>query len=436
MVEVPLFSVVRMYFPASLISFYRTSFFVSAIKFLGLAVSFLGSVLLARVLGPEDRGVVFWICSWAAMGAVLASFGITQVGPQLVAVFSRSSGFLLLRFCGFSLIGLVLILPIFWILGLSKNFDSSHSMLVWGGFLMALTLASFVLEALLVGLRYFRIAAGLSFAWKVFPVGLFYISYVLGSFDVERVLGLYVVAYALSLLLVFLFLRPRLVYQSLSFSDLSFAIGRGRYFFANYIGHVAMAALLYLPSLILGYYSSSEDIGYFAVAFSVIEACALLSLTVAYNILPYLRDLHPSLRRQFQWGVFWILALLLSVGSGIAFFVAQPFFLRMFGESFSPAISVFVLLLPGMVGLGLLRLCQSMISAASRGYHSLVAPCLACLLFLAGVFQGAMGQGAQAIACVWSISLVGGMIVALLLLRFSSSVRDDPLSLESPDALS
>ena len=107
-------------------SFYRKVASSVMTHGLGMVIGFVGSVILARTLGPEGRGVVSWMIALNIIGATFCQLGMPIVNKRYGAAHPEQAGTLLALTIGLCLLTAVLLMPVmYWLAGQNQMADGN-----------------------------------------------------------------------------------------------------------------------------------------------------------------------------------------------------------------------------------------------------------------------------------------------------------------------
>ena len=326
--------------------------FVTRILLIGIGLA--TSVVVARALGPEGRGLFAVAATIGAVGVQFGNLGLhasntyyvardrttlpALVGNTIVVSFFFGGVGILLSWIVLSLWpqlapvhGLLLILSLIWI---------------------PLGLAYMLLQNLLIGIQHVGAYNKIELATKILGVGLIGFIVLLNKVTVEKVF----LAGLMALFISFLWAFWYLLREAHNFPKPSFALFKEnfRYGLKAYLAAFFAFLVLRLDLLIVKYILGSEQTGYYSVAVNMAEMIYMLPVTVGTILFPRLAAL-TDIREK------WFLAkrICLHLGIGmmlilvIAGFLAEPMVLLLYGKSFFPSVCPFLWLLPGIFALGL-----------------------------------------------------------------------------------
>ena len=378
-----------------------------------------GSLLLllvtARVLGADGRGVFSFFLLWPMLGGYVLSFGLPGANLQLVAEDpDRAAGLFGNTIAISAAIGAVTAVPLVlgppdWLIG---PMSTGLAWLAW-----AVTAVMIVFQ----GLTWLQMGQGryvlASLLRGVFPAAAaagFGLLVLLGGDDVETTASagavftasVAVVTVGVALDLLRRGVRPTLDAQ-LARRALPFAV--------RYQGGLVAQLVTYrADQWVLGLSQPAATLGTYSVAASVSEVCTYASSAKG---MTRFREAATRVEASVSEIVAWVIvstaaSAVLVAGAAV---VGIPL---VFGSDFDDAVGLTLLLLPGTLGIGLMRVCGNDLAGRGRpGAVSLIALVQAIVMVAAFVVL-VPEHGADAAAIISSAGyLAGGSAVALLLAR-------------------
>jgi len=329
------------------------------------ALGVVTTILVARVLGPEGRGLYAVAVAFGAIGVQLASLGLQTSNTYYV---SRSRQ-LLPALVGNTLLvgaGAAILALTAWVI--ATIFPSIAPV---EGLLLALALVwvpvgllTMLFQNLLLGLQ--RVAAfnTVELLSRVLTVALILVALILGFDRPALLLGASLLAVA--------FAGAWATRQVLDLLDerpkASKALLRqtAAYGVKAYLGAFFAFALLRIDVLLVDALLTAKDTGYYSVAVSLADALYLLPAaagTVVFARLSTIDDATTAWLTTRRLGL-WVGAALLA-SAGAAAVVGGPLLRLLFGDEFSPAKPAFIALAGAMVFYGVNNIVSSFV--ASRG---------------------------------------------------------------------
>jgi O-antigen/teichoic acid export membrane protein len=372
-------------------------------------LSFVSSIIIARVLGPEGRGEYALLMTLHGTLLVCSIFGFDTVLRKAGKGSPRAQqGKLLGSTMVASLVLFAFLVPLFLYIG--QRMDLGPGM--WPYVLLALLsvpIAQFFALMLALVAGHERV-----WAYNLFSMGqrtlvllIIFLLAVLGALTSKSTLATNVLA-GIPFLFLLVFYLKRVFRIKFSF-DLSLLKEKWRFAGGAYVATLAMALVLKVDQLILGAYGGMIELGYYAVAVTLVDALMLGPSLVATFILPRLVGLLPSERIAF-FKKLWLFLVVVMLGIAVVGFVLSPWVIPLlFGQTYAPTVTLFRILLGAVVFLGLFTITQQALAVYVEDWRFAYGPLLALavniiLNFLWIPTYGAVGAAwasvvAYAIAC-------------------------------------
>lgn len=133
--------------------------------------------------------------------------------------------------------------------------------------------------------------------------------------------------------------------------DFVFMKGLLKYGFQSHVGNVLKDLSYRSDILIIGYFLSPEQVGYYVTAVTVAEVLWIVPDAVGSVLLPRVASLSSEEAKAFTPAVSRIVMIAVSLLCLVLFLLGRPMIGLAFGEKFLPAVSVLFLLLPGVLAL-------------------------------------------------------------------------------------
>jgi O-antigen/teichoic acid export membrane protein len=347
-------SLVRLYQKTTASDFVQKVSETFLTRILLIGIGLITSVIVARVLGPEGRGLYAVAATITAMGVQFGNLGLHASNTYYVArdkkILPALVGNTIVVSFGFGGLGCAFT----WII-----FSLWPKLAPVNGFLLILSLtwipfglAYMLLQNLLLGIQDVRTYNKIELTTKILGVGFIALVIFLRCVTVEEVF----LAGLITLVIGFLWAFFRLLSKIPNLAMPSFALFKEniQYGLKAYIATFFAFLVLRSDLLIVKYMVGTEQTGYYSVAVSMAELIYILPVVVGTILFPKLTPL-TDIREK------WLLAkrvtFNMTVGMllmlTLAGFLAHPIVEVLFGKAFLPSISAFLWLLPGMFFLGI-----------------------------------------------------------------------------------
>lgn len=310
-----------------------------------IPLSLITSVLIARMLGPEGRGIFAIAFSILAIGVQFGNLGLHTSNTYLVAKDVKSLPQLLANSLvisiglGGSLAVLTWLIFYFWpSLSPIKGFALT---LALG--LIPFNLASLLLRNLLLGLQDIKAFNKVELFSKILTLLLLTIVYFLKSVTVEIVFAVGMLSILISCIWAFWSLRKHFTHiLPPSFLVFKKSIGYG---FKTYLACFFAFLVLRSDLLMINYMLDAGQAGYYSVATTLTDLLYLLPTAIGTILFPKLSSIKSE---KDKWAmtqkVMWISGLILIPLILVATLLAHPIILFFYGKSFDPAVAPFMVL--------------------------------------------------------------------------------------------
>lgn len=350
-----------------------------------IGIGLVATVIVARILGPEGRGLYAVAAVTGTLGVQFGNLGLHSANVYLVArdpeMLAPLVGNSLAISFGFG--GLIsLILAIIFLQ--YPNLLSLHGALVFLAVLwIPFGLAYLLMQNLMLGVHDVRGYNLLEIACKVIPL---FLMACLIVFRRGSVLSFFAAGEA-SLLVGCIGAWGRLRSRFAGPLAVSVPLFRGsihyaaKAYLAAFFAFLVLRADLFMVQHMLGI----EQAGYYSVAASMADYCSIMAVVIGTILFPKLSamtkiDAKIRLTQKAAWGTAGLLFPILT----IAALLARPIVHLLFGTAFMPAALAFVCLMPGMLFLGVNSVAVQFLN--SIGYpKSVVIIWALCCVFNIGV---------------------------------------------------
>ncbi|MCK4388537.1 MAG: flippase, partial [Dehalococcoidia bacterium] len=339
------------------VGFSLTSLGVSAL------IYFVLRIFLGRYLGPGDLGLYTLAFTVYSYGWLVSTFGINAALTKYVAEFKEdvprtnlliTSGSIIATLIG-CIVGLIVYVS-------STSIASLFDMPELGGLLriVAISFPFIALEIVVLGflngLRRMRLFAFINITQSVLTI-IITVALVLWGYGLSGA----VFAFVLSVILMSLFslfsIRSSLIGAKLKqyAPAIKMLLVFGGYVvLASAIGMVQTSA----DSIMIGYFMTETDVGYYAVAVVLSHAMWMIPRAVSMITTPTMSTYHgrgkiDSIEDLVNKIMKYTAAFLIPVGFVIAF-LSRPIITLIFGKAFAPATLPLQLLLVGAVCYGVI----------------------------------------------------------------------------------
>lgn len=334
---------------ASARSFFHDGLSVFITKIVVVLLSLFTMVILAKALGPEDRGILALLLIYPQLFVSIAEGGMRQATVYYTGQQSISDA----RIFGASIIYTLISCLIFsslivYLLWQSDDNDYTLPTMIAASLLLPASLFTNAIRGVFLGKQHIPAFNTSQWLQKVVLVGLYALLYALNLLTVETAAFCMLGAMLLGFLPAFVFFfRDLFVRMEFDLNALWLMVRKGAIFCAAFS---LIDANHRLAVLLLGWLSTKEEVGLYAVALSMGEmlwqlpaALGMVVFSRSANVKDDAARWHWELARSIR------ISLWLTIMGALVLLVAAPLlFDLLFGEEFSQAASIMRWLLPGL----------------------------------------------------------------------------------------
>ncbi|GAK46170.1 polysaccharide biosynthesis protein [Tepidicaulis marinus] len=325
----------------------REAMMTVAARFAVMLAGIVTSIVTARLLGPEGRGLYFYAVTLAGFVTQFGNLGFPSANTYIVA--RERDKLRALTINSLWLSGLVFAAGAGILVSVAGQLDVPIAVLLLAAALGASNLLFMLMSNLLVGLQ--RIAQ-----FNIFQIGynlLVLVAILCVALMFETVAAFLtgsLIATVIAALLAFAVLARGFDLQ-LHF-DVSVLRPAVRYSLRAFIVTLLGFIVLRGNVLILGHFADGDELGYYSVAAQLADVVAILPISFALVVFPRLVRQDVG-RYEATWRQAKLVAVIMLLVCGIAALLASLFVRIAFGEAFMPAVPIFYVMLPGMFFLGM-----------------------------------------------------------------------------------
>jgi O-antigen/teichoic acid export membrane protein len=388
---------------------------------LGIAVlSFVGVILVARVLGPAGRGEVALLMTIVVLSSTLALLGVDEANvnfgalePAARRALATNSLILSLALggaCIALLSGLIAVFP-------AIGGDGSAALRWFAMAVIPVLILKVYLKFLVRADYHFTLA---NVAW-ILPPALNVVAYAALAVAGELTVAAAIVTWGITHLIATLLLVAFVARRSVGFGRPDAALARRTLGFGwkSHLGRVMMAGNYRLDQWFVGAIAGTRELGLYSIAVAMAEILFYLPTALTIAQRPYLvradrQEAGRSAARVFR------ASLLLSASAAAALALMAPWVVpTIFGESFRGSIDDIQVLSAGVVGILALKLLGNALTAKGRPDLATAGATAAFVatLGLNIILIPAHGGLGAAIASTLAYT-AGGVAVAVIFLRF------------------
>ena len=382
-----------------------------------VALGFINSILVTRILGPEGRGLFAVANTLSATGVQLGNLGLQSSNTYYVAREPGKLPVLLGNSLAVSAASGVVALLGFLLVQLRPDVAPI------GGTLLALTflavpagLVSLLLQNLLIGTQQIRTYNVIDLSTRVLAVLLVAATAPLGLVSPELVFGLVLLTVVLGALWSLVRLKTQLQGPiGWSFETLRACLPFG---LRAYVGSLFVFLVLRSDIIILTYLRGAVETGYYAIAVGLADLLLMLPTVVGTILFPKLSAI-PDLeaRWRFVRRVLLVMVPATPLALGAAHLAAGPVIRLAYGAAFEPSAAAVGWLLPGVGCYAINGILMNFLASCGMPRVVVVGPFAALLVNIAGNLALIPRFGFVGAAIASSIAYALMLAISLLYIR-------------------
>lgn len=380
-----------------------------------LALTFVASILVARILGPEGRGIYAWFLTLHGVMASVVLLGFDTVLRKQGTKPPAEQGAWFYTACLTGILVLaVLFVPVYWGI-LSTELGSRYPQYVL--FSLGAVAATHVMSCALMMLT------AQNRVWLYNMLGILprIVGFILimlcvwwGALTVKSTLLAYLVPnfFVVGLLVWILHknkgfiakIKPKFVWENWRFMG------------ASYLAFLALLLLLKVDQILLGLYGFTAELGHYSVAVSLIDTLQIGPMLAGTFLLPRLQ----SLSKEARWGFYVKILLLLAGGmaavAAVGAMLAPWVVPLLFGAEYLASVPLLQVLLAALVCLSCFTITQHALASYTEGWRLILAPSIAFGLNLVLNVLWIPTHGAMGAAVASVLAYALGLAVVLTLI--------------------
>jgi len=387
--------------------------FVTRILLIGIGL--ITSVIVARVLGPEGRGLYAVAATIVAIGVQFGNLGLhasntysVARNPQLLSGLVSNSIFVSFVVGGVSsvLVGVILSLQPEWV-------QIQGLLLLLSLISIPFGLAYLLLQNLLVGINDIHSYNTIELGTRIISLALVGTMIVLHAITVETLYLATVFTIVGGFVWTLRQLKTRLIpfpWPSFSLLKKNLSYGLKAYVAALFAFFVLRADLLMIQ-----YMLGAEQTGFYAVAVGIADLLYLLPVIFGTVLFPRLTGMKTDddrwvyTRQVAQW-----IALIMVVVAGLVAFCGAPLIRLLYGRMFIPAVPALIWLMPGIIFLSINTILMNYFASIGMPLITVYSPCAAAVLNI-GLNVKLIPIWGIVGASIASVAAYGMMLVASLI---------------------
>lgn len=349
-----------------------------ATRVLLIGVGLVTSVIVARILGPEGRGLYAVATAVGAIGVQFGNLGLHASNTYYVAkdrsLLPTLLGNTLLVSFGLGSFGAFAAGLIFY---LWSGLAPVHGLLLTLALLwVPFGLAYMLLQNLLLGIQEVRAYNAIELTTKIIAVAL------VGAIIIFQIVAVETVFFATlaALIISFIWALWRLYPHLNHFPQASFSLFKENigYGFKAYLAAFFSFLVLRADLLIVKYLLGAEQTGYYSIAVRMADMVYMLPVVIGAILFPTLSAL-PNNREKWEFTqkvVFWVGVAMVILG-GFAVLLAKPAVWLLYGEAFLPSVPAFSWLTLGIVLLSINAVFMNYFASTGMPLVTVYSPAIA-----------------------------------------------------------
>jgi O-antigen/teichoic acid export membrane protein len=394
-----------------------------ATRILLIGIGLVTSVLVARILGPEGRGLYAVAMAVGAIGVQVGNLGLHASNTYYVArerslLPSLIGNSLLVSFV-FGGVGTVLAWIVF---SLRPELAPIHGLLLELSLLwIPFGLAYLLLLNLLLGIQEVRAYNKIELNNQLLSVVLTGLVILGGIVSVETVFVAGFIALVAGFSLALWGLKKHA--KDIRLPSFSLIRDNIHYGIKAYLAAFFSFLVLRIDLLMVKYMLGAEQTGYYSIAVTMADLVNMLPVVVATILFPKICAIDSVAEKWLMTKKVTIVTSVILVSlCGLAVIVARPLVHILYGKSFLPSVPAFVWLMPGIFFLGAQVIAVQFLN--SVGFPKVVVAVWGCCAFLNVLFNlwAIPEYGIVGASFVSSISYFMVFIFVVLIIRKNLSI--------------
>ncbi len=379
----------------------------TVIRIVLIMIGLAFNIITARMLGPANRGIYYFICSLSMVIVQFSFLGLTSSNTYIVAKrkallgkLASNSVIVTLVIGGLSSVTCALFYALF-----SKT--TTHY--EWFLLLMVPTSIFFTFATnLFVGVGNIKLFNGYNLAYNA----LAFVLGVAGVWLYNSVLSLLIASSLNGLIIAIMLLLSlkKLCKIELKFN---FTVFKSGFFYAlkSYINTLFALLILRSQVFVLGHYCSNAEIGQYSIAAQLSETMIIMPQVISLILFPKLVAMDAEHRWKIALKNSFICSFIMIAGSIAAILFARPLIIICFGENYAPAITYLLYMQPGIICLSFANILNQYLAAEGMPIHLSLVWFVALIISLVTSIllvprMGAIGSGVSLSICYAALAVM------------------------------
>lgn len=321
-------------------------------QFLSFAISIVSSVITARALGPDGKGL-YTLAILIPMLAV--SFGRMGIGHAANYMAPKMSATDLIPHVGMlsaalGLIAVFVALPATYVLKDIFFKDLDQSIIFWATLAIPLFMFQNHLASLVQALYEIRFRNLILLIQSLANFLLLVILVIIAGLGLTGAIIASISAIAMAVVLASVFLLKRVGIPSARL-NLELIADLFRYGFKTHIGNILKDLSYRLDILIISYFLPASSVGFYVVAVTIAEIVWKIPDAIGMVLLPRVAKIGADSARELTPAVSRAVFIMVSCLATLLALFSSKIIVLFFGLEFLPSTTALLILLPGMISL-------------------------------------------------------------------------------------
>jgi len=346
-----------------------------------ILISLVTTIIVARVLGPEGRGLYAVAIAIGAIGVQFGNLGLHASNTFYVAQDQKLlpillSNSLVISFSIGSIIGAIALLVFFTYPTIAPL---QGQLLILALLWIPFGLAFLLLQNLLIGIHKIRAYNVIELTTKILCVTLILFIVGLNAITVERIFLLGLLTLVLGLYWTLIELKKNLK----QIPKPSFTLFKEyiQYGLKAYIAAFFAFIVLQSDILMVKYLLGSEQAGFYSIATTMANMVYMLPVITGTILFPRLSaQTLPRKKLEITIKVGAILGIIMTIITGGSVAIAHPLVKILFGYNYLPAVPAFVWLMPGILLLSINTIFMNYFASIGIPFFMVYSPGVAAIL--------------------------------------------------------
>jgi len=343
-----------------------------------IGIGLLTTVIVARILGPEGRGLYAVAITVGAIGVQFANLGLhssntyySAQNSQLLPTLLTNTLFFSLIMGGFSGLGTLAVFAV------CPQWAPVHGLLLILALLwIPFGLGYLLLQSLLLGTHQIRVYNTIELTTKTVTIVLFGILFFSNRISVEAVFFAGLLAMVIGFAWAALRLRPPA--RALPRPSLELFKTSIHYGIKAYLASLFSFLLLRISLLTVQYKLGAEQTGYYSIAATMADMIYMLPVVVGTLLFPKLSTLdHIDKKWKMTKNILGPMTGIMLVLLVLSVFLAAPAVALLFKKEFLPAVPAYIWLTPGILFLSIGTIFQNFLGASGNTTAMIYGPLVA-----------------------------------------------------------